>query len=90
MRELKDFELGMVTGGQVDAPCTLPTLDIKHMQSSTIVEPFLLGEPKSPQTYFGNNLTQKLSRPQRNLQGALKQHPRQGGPFTFKTPYLNR
>ena len=94
MREMKDHELERVVGGRVknldDGPgATKASLfdstkfTDKHLDGATHVAPFLLPN-LSPAHKNGFN------RPPRKLPDAQRKQISKGGPFTFKTPYLNR
>ena len=86
MREMKDHELELVVGGRnggglTDGNTVQPDsakFTEKHLAVPAKAAPFLMPE------------NQTFTRPPKNLPGAGQKQPRKGGPFTFKTPYLNR
>lgn len=93
MREMKDHELDWVVGGrsggepqgQADKTSCFNAAKFteKHLAVPAKAAPFLLPE-LNPAHKNG------FTRPPRNLTGGQRKQTRKGGPFTFKTPYLNR
>ncbi|MBL4853206.1 MAG: hypothetical protein JKY25_03095 [Robiginitomaculum sp.] len=106
MREMKDHELELVTGGRDglsggdDVEAVVPVMPgasklktEKYLNGVAKAAPFLLGQPKLlPLSGLGtgNSPQNTFAQPPRNLPGAPKRQTRKGGPFTFKSPYLNR
>ncbi|MBL4853213.1 MAG: hypothetical protein JKY25_03130 [Robiginitomaculum sp.] len=109
MREMKDHELELVTGGRDglsggdDVEVVVPVMPLTPVASTLKTEkylngvakaaPFLLGQPQLlPLSGLGTGYSPKntFAQPPRNLPGAPKRQTRKGGPFTFKSPYLNR
>ena len=92
MREMKDHELERVVGGRAGEPDSDADnisrfegtkFTDKYMAASAKAAPFLL-----PETSPGHK--PGFTQPPKNLPGAPNKQVRKGGPFTFKTPYLNR
>jgi hypothetical protein len=98
MREIKDHELALVVGGMVGEVACAQTEG--HFDEATRNTISSLGLPTqntarakaAPFLMPAINPTGKIgfARPSRNLPGAQQKQTRKGGPFTFKTPYLNR
>jgi len=89
MREMKDHELELAVGGRSGDEQVGDTAAAPHADVTKLTNKYLNGVAKAA-PFLLSDEPHNFARPPKKLPGAPKRQTRKGGPFTFKTPYLNR
>ena len=93
MREMKDHEMEQVVGGRCGGDAPAPAEKAPRFDSAKLTKKHITAPAKAALFLFPENqqfVHPVHNMPPKNLPGAQRKHTCKGGPFTFKTPYLNR